>query len=245
VATHIYFGVLSPAHIGSRDSGRLVLNTLLETAPEWSPEKYNDFEPVNRLFDPGRLEQALDVWRFNFLWRRKKPAVHGSAWFGGKIHSSIYLQIAPRAFAIDAFFKLLRGLRRHFPLDLAYIHVEHESDCRDRDRYRRHVEPFIIGLTTHRLREGLPDLPWATLFGPPYVELFGRERLLTTPAAYVQELAGGVYVQLTNSVADVSVRRESYLAAQTAARLHLNSGAFLGDTAPNQLRVPEFICPVQ
>jgi hypothetical protein len=123
--------------------------------------------------------------------------------------------------------------------------VAHDSDSQDGDRYRRHVEPFILGLPTHCLREGLPDVPWAILFGPPYIELFGRERLLQTPAAHVEELAGGVYVQLTDSVADVRVRRESYLVAQRAARVHLNSSAFIGDTPAEQLRVPAFICPVQ
>jgi hypothetical protein len=125
------------------------------------------------------------------------------------------------------------------------MHVAHDSDSQDRDRYRRHVEPFILGLATHRLLEGLPDVPWAMLFGPPYVELFGRERLLSTPAAHLEELAGGVYLQLTTRVTDVTLRRESYLAAQKAARQHLDSGAFLGEAPVEQLRVPEFLGPVQ
>jgi hypothetical protein len=232
--------------MGSRSGGRTFLETLLEAAPEWAPEKYNYFEPVNRPFNSVKLEEVLDAWRFNFFWRRKQPAVQGSAWFGGKIHSSIYIHVAQRAFAIEPALRLLQGLQRHFPIDLSYIHAAHDSDAQDRDRYRRHVEPFILGLTTHRLREGLPDMPWAMLFGPPYVELFGRERLLTTPAARAEEMAGGVYVQLTADIKDVVVRRDSYLEAQTVAKAHLDSGAFLRkDTPPDQLRVPEFLCPVQ
>ena len=245
MAKHLYFGALSPAHIGSRSSGRTFLKTLLEAAPEWSPEKYNCFEPVNRPFDPARLEDALDAWRLNFFWSRKQPTVHGSAWFGGKAHSSIYIKVARRAFATETAVRLLRGLRAHFPVDVGYIHVQHEADSHDRDRYRRHVEPFVLGLTTHNLREGLPDVPWAMFFGPPYVELFGPERLLNTPAAYVEKLADGIYVQLTPSVADVAAKRESYLAAQQATREHLDSNAFLSDTSPDRLRVPEFLGPVQ
>lgn len=242
---YVYFGVLTPAHIGSHGSGRAFLETLLDSAPNWIPEKYNYFEPVNRSFHPDRLDEALDAWRFSFFWRRKQPTVDGTVLFGGKAHSSIKIRVGQRAFATDPALKFLRGLRRHFPIDLAYIHVGHDSDSQDRDRYRRHVEPFILGLPTHFLREGLPDVPWAMFFGPPYVELFGRERLLNTPAAHVEELADGIYVQLTPSVTDVAVSRESYLAAQQAAREHLDSNAFVGDASPGEIRVPEFLCPVQ
>ena len=81
---------------------------------------------------------------------------------------------------------------------------------------------------------------WAT-----YVALFGRERLLSTPAALVTEMAGGVYVQLTRDVADVTAHRDSYLVAQKAARQHLDSNAFLGEASPDKIRVPDFIYPTQ
>jgi hypothetical protein len=243
VASNVYFGLLTPAHIGSRSSGRIVLETLLEATPEWSPETYNYFEPVNRPFDPLKLDEALDAWRSNFLWRRKKPPIHGSAWFGGNIHSSIYIKIPRRTFDIESAMKLVRVLRKDFAIDLSYVHVTHDTDFDNRERYRAHVEPLIVGLTTHCLREGLPDVPWAMLFGPPYVDLFGRERLLTTPAAHVEETAGGVYVQLTASITDVATHRESYLAAQEAATAHLDCDAFRRTPPSASLRVPEFSCP--
>ncbi len=245
MAQYVHFGALTPAYIGSRGSGRMFLEALLEGAPEWSPEKYNYFEPINRPFDPLKIEDALDAWRFSFLWRRKRPAVRGSAWFGGKVHSAIYIKVPQPVFAMEPALGFLRKLNEHFSVDLSYVHVAHDSDFDDPDRYRSRVEPFIAGLTTHCLREGLPDVPWAMLYGPPYVDLFGRERLLKTPAAHVEETAGGVYVQLTPTAADVAVGRKSYLAAQQAAKEYLNSGAFLGETSSDQLRVPEFLCPVQ
>lgn len=242
MARYVYIGALTPADIRSRSSGLAFLETLLEAVPEWSPEKYNYFEPVNRPFRPEKLEDALDAWRFSFFWRRKQPTLDGTVLFGGKAHSSIKIRVGQRAFARDSALRLLRGLRRHFPIDLAYIHVAHDGDSQDRDRYRRHVEPFILGLPTHYLREGLPDVPWAMFFGPPYVGLFGRERLLNTPAAHVEEVAGGVYVQLTESVTEVAARWESYQAAQRAARAHLDSNAFADGTSSESRRVPEFSC---
>ena len=148
-------------------------------------------------------------------------------------------------FTIDPAVRFLRGLHRHVPIDVASIHVDHDTDFEDRVRYRRRVEPFIAGLTTHCLRKGLPDVSWAMLFGPPYIQLFGLQHLLRTPAAVVEEMAGGVYVQLTEDTNDVGVHRESYLAAQRAAREHLGADAFLGDASAGQIRVPEFLYPVQ
>src|SRR5690349_21579133 len=37
-------------------------------------------------------------------------------------------------------------------------------------------------LSTHRLNESLPDLYWLTILGKPYIELFGRDRVLSSPA---------------------------------------------------------------
>jgi hypothetical protein len=42
----------------------------------------------------------------------------------------------------------------------------------------------------------IPDVYWLTFFGPPYVKLFGRERLLSAPAYKVEELSyGGISLQ--------------------------------------------------
>ena len=227
MVNYTYFTVLSPAHFNSRAGGRAYLETLVDAAPEWAPEKYNYFEPLKHRFDSSNLEEALDAWRFSFLWRRTRPTIKGSVWFGGNSHSTMYFRVAKSAFVIEPALRFLRGLHRHFPIDVASVHVDHETDYVDRERYRLRVEPFVSGLTTHCLRNGLPDVSWGMLFGPPYIELFGRERLLSTPAALVTEMAGGVYVQLTRDVADVTAHRDSYLVAQKAARDHLDSEAFL------------------
>ena len=42
----------------------------------------------------------------------------------------------------------------------------------------RLVGPFVVGRTVHPLTQGLTDMPWAMVFGPPYIQLFLQERLL-------------------------------------------------------------------
>lgn len=45
-----------------------------------------------------------------------------------------------------------------------------------------------IMFTTHLLRHWLPDVFWGMVLGPPYVKLFGLERLLSAPAWNVEQI---------------------------------------------------------
>jgi hypothetical protein len=57
----------------------------------------------------------------------------------------------------------------------------------------------IFGLSLSATH-GLPDLYWINVFGPPYVKLFTREKLLRIPAYKVFELSDrGIYLQLTET----------------------------------------------
>ena len=239
VASRINIGILIPLDVSDRELGRTFLQDLLEAAPEWAPEMYNYFEPVRRPFDPTKIDDILkEAWGSSFLWRRRRPAVQGSAWTGGRVRTSVYIKVRQSPFSVDPALRLLTRLQERFVVDLSHVHVVDERDLQDRDEYRLRTLPFVEALTTHDLRRGLPGIAWGMFFGPPYFELFGRERLLGTPAAHVEEMRNGIYVQLTPSVTDVRVDREKYLAAQRAAREHLDSGAFVG--TQGDVKAPQF-----
>lgn len=226
--------------VADRESGRLFLQLMLSQAPQYSPEKYNYYEPLNHVFDPDNIDEALACWRDDFLWRRSKPAVAGSAWFGFRnVHDSVSLKVGLKAFDKQAVMRLLASLATTFGIDLAYVHVATDEDVADLDHYRRQLMPLAQGVTTHDLRDGIPDMPWAILFGAPYVELFGRDRMMQTPAHQVEPVGGGIYVQLTSDPADAAKNRDAYLAAQRAAKQHLNSNAFR-ELTTTSCRVPEF-----
>jgi hypothetical protein len=49
----------------------------------------------------------------------------------------------------------------------------------------------------------LPDIPWGTIWGPPYIELFGREKIFNAPFYHIEELQSGhIFAQLTESILD-------------------------------------------
>jgi hypothetical protein len=234
---NIEIGILTPASLASREEARSYLEALLEAVPEWTPTHYNSFEPVNRPFEPANLDAALDAWNFNFLFRRRaKPKISGSVWCGGiNCHATSHISINKKGFELEAALRFIRALQQRFPVDLAYFYVFDPDAYPDNARYNAESHPFRIGITNQHLKEvGLPSVPWAMLFGPHYITRIGRDHLLRTPAARVEEMAGGVYVQLTHTVAEVSANRDAYLAAQQAVRDHVNSH-FTGTPAPFQV----------
>jgi len=61
------------------------------------------------------------------------------------------------------------------------------------DRERLSWERDYLG---PRYDRHLPGLFWANFYGPRYVDLIGRERLLTAPAPVVEEVGKGVLIRL-------------------------------------------------
>ena len=85
-----------------------------------------------------------------------------------------------------------------------------------------------LSLTGRALAEEcLPNLYWAQVFGPPWVELFGADTLASTPAHRVEEVAPGHWlVQLTERLADVVEDRAGFERVRAAAKVHLGADAF-------------------
>lgn len=236
----VEIGALVTDSIASRESGRYILRALLDVAPQYAPERYNNYEPLKHTFDPGNLEAALDLWD-ELIWRSKKYKLLGMVGFGVKrVHDSVSFSMSLNAFSLAQTLGFFEVLDSRFDIALGYIHVRVSSDIEDKEHYKRHIMPFQ-SLTTHDLREGLPGHSWAMWFGEPYRELFG-DRLLTVPVFSVRQIGGGVYVQLTESVTDPDKQRDKYLAAQAATQQHLDSDAFRGNLS-RKCRVPEFRVP--
>jgi hypothetical protein len=85
----------------------------------------------------------------------------------------------------------------------------------------------LMTLTTHVLRHWLPDMPWAAVFGPDYIDLFGKECLLATPAYKTELLADDVvFIQLTPDLNDLWDNFDEVMAAREAAKRHLGYECF-------------------
>jgi hypothetical protein len=104
----------------------------------------------------------------------------------------------------------------------------------------------VPDINTVQLRKCLPDLYWVNVFGRPYLEMFGRENILETPACEVRELSNGaVGIRLTESLIDTTEDWGSYKLARDRCKGHLDTGAFFDATMPPRhvYQVPQFQFP--
>ena len=103
----------------------------------------------------------------------------------------------------------------------------------------RHSRQALYRVAQKTPLDRLQQLDWLTFFGQPYLEMFGRGRVLAAPAYEALEAGGGILLlaaprpdapEMTASV-DQLVRLEAYLGAD----------AFAGGGYPSTpCRVPRF-----
>jgi hypothetical protein len=94
----------------------------------------------------------------------------------------------------------------------------------------------------------LPAIYWSQVFGPPYVRLFGLDKLLSTPAFKVEQLGPeSVYIQLTETLFDVRERTDHVKGIRQQVIAHLdpdNNIIFNANNPPDHIyRVPDFQFP--
>jgi hypothetical protein len=89
----------------------------------------------------------------------------------------------------------------------------------------------------------LPGLFWLNVFGPPYVELFGRGRLLSASVAHIGELTNGVVIRISEQLEDDAVSWSEFKTRRALCRNHLNSDAFFDSSARAgyRYRTPNFV----
>jgi hypothetical protein len=241
--TEIQIGLLTRTSLASREAGAEFLGLLLSKAPQYSPEKYNHSEPINQVFVQSRIDDALDSWGDEFLWKRQRPKVLGQVLTGGPmVHDVAYLSVAEKAFDVGILEGFVEAVHSQWPVDIAYGLMMSAADMEDINHYKDCVVPFGQGLTSRHLEKHLPWLPWLTFFGPAYVEMFGKEKLLAAPAHRVEACSRDLMeIQLTERVQDCVKAREEVETVRASVIEHLNEGAFYGKPGPDgAYRSPEF-----
>ncbi len=202
--------------------------------PEYMPIKWGWYEPLKQDFDPNQLESLLyksgktdNVW-----WKRTgKNKAEGSfmnRWGQDPkvcTDSTIALSVYETSYQ-DKLLHYLKIASKTSEADIAYLDsiAEQYKEISDENHFASYGDLFI---TTHTLRHWLPDMPWTVVFGPAYVRLFGKERLLTCPAHKVEEIGDEmVFIQLTENIPDIHEKYEEVMQARTLAKKHLGEECF-------------------
>ncbi len=220
--------ILTPLKLENEAIGRGFLEFLSEVG--LFPEKVSNHEPVRTRV--SSVDDALKFWHDPLLWRRgPSPSAQGMVMMTLlEQHDKISIQIAVTVNGASAALQAMNKIHEVFPVDLGSVHyvgqVEIDENLRDRDEAASVC--LQLGPSTHRIVKGLPDPVWAMVFGAPYVDLIGRERLMSAPAHTIEEIVeNNILVQLTPDINDVKKDYASFKERRAAFKNHLGQEFFM------------------
>ena len=121
-------------------------------------------------------------------------------------------------------------------LPVRYGHAHLTEEFHAKNRIDDETGARAIGVA---IPDALPGLYWLNYLGAPYVDLIGRERLLTAPAYEVKAVGDGVLLALDES-AD-AWQSADYIAREHATIDHLGKQYFFSRWQPDRKTVaPDF-----
>ncbi|WP_234775668.1 hypothetical protein [Paraburkholderia tropica] len=234
----VSLNVLSPMSMHNREDFIDAVRTYCESLPEAMPEKWGWWEPLDKIFDPNEIDQLVPqqgkcetvYWRrhkspkaegsFSVRWHSKSPKVQDT-------HSNINLTLELGKVRQEALVSWLKTASVRARADLALVDVLS-------DEYRDFAIESAssqsgewVHVVSHVLRHWLPDVFWGTVFGIPYVKLFGKDRLLNAPVAIAEEIGDDmVYIQLTDKISDALTAPEFVQDRRANLKAHLGVDAF-------------------
>jgi hypothetical protein len=241
--------------MGNRAIKAVILNLLtarqLDTAPEvagvlsrlcaceeFVPQKCGVYGMMNVPFDPAKIDQYAELISSGaeFHWRRKKPRAEGTITPGRPHrHAQLDVQVADSSLTSPLVRFLLKEAAE-LEADIGEVDPHWVGqDGTNNSIYERKTttiseEAFDnMGCRYGKrmLWYSLPQLQWGTLFGAPYVRLFGRDKLLSAPAAVVEQLGPElVYLQLTPKITDVTDDLPGYFTLRRRVKDHIGADAF-------------------
>jgi hypothetical protein len=207
---------------------RVIDRLTTASSKELCPKRYGYDEPVTERFDKGNLQPVVERWLYG-PGRGEWPSEGREGGMILKCSSLTGYQVSWRK-AVEPSFSFVGG-----QVDLSLLRKQtsllNEMECVVRD-----LIPIVLPVygeirnmslkgadLPFDLRRRLPDVPWTSIYGLPYVSLFGRERLLSAPFRHVEEVSSGcIWAQASDSVFDLvpdEIKR--------AIRMHLGDDAFM------------------
>ncbi|MCE1244335.1 hypothetical protein [Oryzomicrobium sp.] len=200
---------------------------ILTNFPEAAPERWNIVEPINKPFDIHEIEKKASSSNFDMLWKRIS---YPKGW--GSIQKITYPKKGAQHARFDFELKIRRDLESKlccflkkiaskFSTDYISINFSHPEYC----RFQRLSDGEFV--PTWVLRKWLPDIFWGQIFGRPYIDLFGMEKLLSCPAYKVEMISDDlVYMQITESIFDAAEDYSYFDAKRNEAKMFLDDNIF-------------------
>lgn len=244
--SEMYAELFTPEQPTDPADGRALLEALGRHVPSWMPHRYGWTQPFRHVYDPERIGHfwgQRDGLMFRNARRTAEGGVRGRV---GPWDILTKIEISGKAAraeldsgGVGAF---LADCGRSLDISYAMAHVftPEQADTYYRSWFELPPDDEKVaaqGPFPHFLR----GLFWANVFGPPYTELFGADKLRTAPAAVTTELRPGYfYLQLTDTITDLynPDAFSRYGAVRDAVKEHLGSDCFYQAGATTPRRAP-------
>ena len=216
--------------LSSMDSGR------------WVPDRWGHFEPMRELYNATAHDSIVRAWT------EERPP--GS---GRHDNSILFRKHSPKALIHVATSRMRTPALNCLWLDLSagpFTGGDGSERMIAIARAMVHWSEAVYATASHsqqvhkRGAGGTPlirleNLDWLTFFGRPYVEMFGRKRLLDAPFHEVREVDHGMLALATPRPDSAELTTSSDLLIKLEQ--HLGSEAFVGAGYPEvPCRVPQF-----
>lgn len=226
--------VVSRASLEDAEYGRRLIQLLCSAGASICPVRVANYEPIRNIVAPGDFEAALQYWEDPFLWKSRDSRGMCSLGLSSQgTAGSVAIILKQKSRAKEEFVQSLGGLAKALEADYAVLFVSTPEEFRlaARAGCALHVDRaatrWFLNITARDMERRLPDVYWATAFGPRFVRQIGLERLLSAPAYSVQRLDEElVLLQLTEQLSDVVLERDKFSVVRERVKDHLGSELF-------------------
>jgi hypothetical protein len=253
--SYIVMTFLVPRPLDSRDQGRFLLERFIARFPDHIPQKCGNDEPLKHVFDERSLDHVLQLWgAWHFIAER---GTH--PWSLINVGAALRSPYTPlRSIGVHLAFDDNRDSNnsavRQFVYEVsdgfkavyASVHISPVPYNKTDPTRHTSIYKMIKYVQTKRLNKHIMHLFWLTVFGPQYVDLFGKDKLLSTPASAVHQLPyGGIGVELTSGIENTPESEQEFILARDSAERHLDSNAFYDKFLPvdHIYNTPDFGIP--
>ncbi|MEW6128675.1 MAG: hypothetical protein AB1757_16670 [Acidobacteriota bacterium] len=235
----ITVSLITTRYLGHIDIAERFFALLSRYGDIYVPEKWGTEERTRKIFSLTDTSEILNEWvisknKFKYLvFRRKYPVEvqmciriehFARATFNG-FDAYIRDKYIDSEDKVNTLLNFIEELCSVFTIDYGYIsHIK-----------QKRRQSFVLTPA-----ERLAGIYWVNLFGKPYIDFFGRGKLLNSPCYEVREIKEGLIIlktartPLSPEILDddsVAIHLKSYL----------NNNAFAGPNFPDQpCEVPEF-----
>jgi hypothetical protein len=153
---------------------------LRQYLPRTCPKEFHRHEPEPIPFSEANLDHFIELWwRGLLFWRAERVEASGHMFLGTAHYPTGILHLFETGLADDRACRefLIEGSRR-LRADYAFAHALGGPPFSPEDE----------AINGAGASPQLPPVPWAVCYGKPYVEVFGKENLLSLPIQKAREV---------------------------------------------------------